>query len=317
MRPFLQRHIWAVLGITTLVLVLATIAVGAALLRKTGDADPSATSARHASQKVNAYVGLGAWVDLWDARAWRDPVGTVRDMASHGVRTLYLQTATAKTPQGIPNPTALSEFITEAHARHMSVVAWYLPGLQSSSVDFDRVIQAAEFRTGDGQKFDSVALDIESTTVKSIGVRNRNLASLSEKVRRRVGASYPLGGIIPSPVGLRKKTGFWDRFPYGTIAASYDVVLPMAYYTFHGHTSGQARADAVENMRILRAQPGCSAIPVHLIGGIAGTSSAAQVRAFARAARDTGCIGASIYDWVGTNDAKWQALAATWKSAPS
>ena len=314
MRPFLQRFIWPILGVTTLVLVVATLIAGAALLRKTGVGDFSATPAQ-AGRKLDAYTGLGAWVDLWDASAWRVPAGAVRDMASHGVRTLYIETATAKTPSGIPNPPALSEFVTQAHARHMYVVAWYLPSLKGDSVDFERVMQAVDFRTVDGQKFDSVALDIESTAVKSFDVRNRNLAALSRQVRRRVGGSYPLGGIIPSPVGLRKKTGFWDVFPYSTIAESYDVVLPMGYYTYHGHTSAQARADVAANMRILRAQRGCSRIPVHLIGGIAGLSSAAQVGAFARAARDSGCIGASIYDWAGTNDAKWRELARVWATA--
>ena len=309
MRPFLQRFIWPILGVTTLVLVALTVTAGVVLLR---DGGGLSAKRAHSSKKTDVYTGLGSWVDLWDARAWRDPAAAVDDMASHGVRTLYLETATAKTPNGIPNPSALSEFITQAHARHMYVVAWYLPNLKTGSVDFDRIVQAVEFDTSDGQKFDSVALDIESTDVKPLSTRNRNLAALSQEVRRRVGTSYPLGGIIPSPVGLRKKTGFWDAFPYATVARSYDVLLPMGYYTFHGHTAAQARSDAIANMRILRAQPGCSTIPVHLIGGIASASSVSAVRAFARAARETGCIGASVYDWAGTSDAKWRELAAVW-----
>ena len=175
-------------------------------------------------------------------------------------------------------------------------------------------MQAVEFRTDDGQMFDSFALDIESTAVKPLSKRNLALAELSARIREAVGPDYVLGGIIPSPVGLTKQTGFWDVFPYGDVAETYDVLLPMAYYTFHGHTAAQARDDALASMRILREQPGCSEVPVHLIGGIAGKSSAAEVKAFAQAARETGCIGASLYDWAGMSAARWRALSAGWKS---
>ncbi len=235
-------------------------------------------------------------------------------MASHGVRTIYIQTGNSRSSRAISNPSAMREFITEAHARDMFVVAWYLPNLRADSDDFERVVQAIEFKTADGQTFDSFALDIESTAVKPISRRNRALAELSRRIRDRVGPDYPLGGIIPSPVGLKKQTGFWDVFPYADVAETYDVLLPMAYYTFHGHTAAQARTDALASMRILRAQPGCSDVPVHLIGGIASKSTAAEVKAFARAARETGCVGASIYDWAGMSAARWRALGAGWKA---
>ena len=312
MRPLRHQFIWPVLGVTVLALLAMSLVPVIVIVQKGGGAFTAGWSPSRKEQGVDAYRGLGAWVDLWDARAWRDPAATVSDMNSHGVNTIYIETATAKSATGLVNPSALRTFITEAHARHMYVVAWYFPSMKPGSVDYGRVVQTVEFKTGDGQRFDSVALDIESSDVKPFGARNRGLAALSRMIRNRVGPSYPLGAIIPPPVGLEKKTGFWDIFPYATVAESYDVILPMAYYTYHVHTAAQTRADVIANMRLLRAQPGCSKIPVHLIGGIAGSSSSAEVRQFARAARTTGCIGASLYDWVGTNDAKWRELEAVW-----
>ncbi len=195
----------------------------------------------------------------------------------------------------------------------MFVVAWYLPNLRADSDDFERVVQAIEFKTADGQTFDSFALDIESTAVKPIADATARWLTCPANPRQ-VGPDYALGGIIPSPVGLKKQTGFWDVFPYADVAETYDVLLPMAYYTFHGQTAAQAREDAIASMRILRAQPGCSEVPVHLIGGIAGKSSAAEVKAFARAARETGSVGVSIYDWAGMSTARWRALGAGWKA---
>ena len=267
MRSFLTRYHWHVVVVIALVMVAATMAAFAP--RAEPGADSPAEQARE-NRRLEPYADTGSWVDRWDAEAWRDPAAAVADMADNGVRTIFIQTGSARSDAGIMNPSALAEFITEAHARDMFVVAWYLPTLKSGSSDYRRIVQAIDFTTPDGDKVDSFALDIESTAVKSLAKRNRNLAKLSARIRARVGPDYPLGGIIPSPVGLRKQTGFWDVFPYADVAASYDVLLPMAYYTYDASNAKEAREYALASMRILRAQPGCSEIPVHLIGGIAG-----------------------------------------------
>jgi len=309
MRTLLQRYRWWLLGGLAGLTLTAAIALAVSAGHRGGGTAPAP---QRSGAAVDSYRGLGSWVDLWDTRAWKDPAATIADMASHGVRTVYVQTGTARSASGVSNEPAMREFISEAHARQMYVVAWYLPNLKTGSVDFQRLVQAVEFRTNDGQGFDSVALDIESTAVKSISARNANLATLSRKLRSRVGTDYPLGAIIPSPVGITKQTGFWNVFPYSTVAKYYDVILPMAYYTFHGHTGTQARTDALTNMTLLRAQPGCAAVPVHLIGGVVGDSSSAEVREFTSAARESGCIGASLYDWAGTTRSQWKALTSAW-----
>jgi len=262
---------------------------------------------------LDAYQGLGSWVDIYDSRAWKFPKAAVQDMASHGVRTLYVETGNFGGSAPLNNPAALRTFITEAHANNMKVVAWYLPDMKAKSVDFERIKQAIQFTTPDGQKFDSFALDIESTAIVSDSARNRGLKNLSAKIRTLVGPSYPLGAIIPSPVGMSKKQGYWNTFPYATVAGIYDVFLPMSYYTYHGNNAKAAYADTISNVRILRAQPGCAEVPIHMIGGIAEDSSTGEVQAFVSAVRETQCFGASLYGWPGTNDPKWKALSALGK----
>jgi len=176
------------------------------------------------------------------------------------------------------------------------------------ALDYDRIAQAISFKTGDGQGFDSFALDIESTAIHKVSRRNAALATLSAKIRTLVGPSYALGAIIPSPVGIAKQTGFWNGFPYGYVASAYDVVVPMGYYTYHGKGAAAAAADVGGSLRILRQQPGCADVPVHLIGGLAGKTTPAEVGAFARAARASGCIGASLYSWSATSEGEWNAL---------
>ena len=231
-------------------------------------------------------------------------------MASHGVRTLYVETANSRSAFALKDSSALTTFIREAHAHGMKVVAWYLPDMNNGSTDYNRIAQAIGFRTSDGQEFDSFALDIESSVVKSESARNAALQALSSKIRALVGPSYALGAIIPSPTGLAKKAGYWDSFPYASIAQVYDVFVPMSYYTFHGQTASAAYADTLSNVRILRAQPGCASKPIHLIGGLAENSSTSELQSFVRAARETGCVGASFYEWAGTTSTHWKALSA-------
>lgn len=263
-----------------------------------------------AGPSIDAYRGLGTWVDIYDDRAWNDPAGAVRDMAKHGVRTLYLETANSRAPSALKDPAALATFIRTAHASKMRVVAWYLADLKSTASDQGRIASAIRFRTPDGQTFDSFALDIESDAVKDVAARNRALEELSGKLRTLAGPSYPLGAIIPSPVGMSRDFSNWSPFPYGMLARKYDVFVPMAYYTWHGKGNAAAYADALANVRILRAQPGCAKTPIHLIGGLAEESSPSEVKAFVQAGRQTGCVGASLYGWAGTNGGAWEQLKA-------
>jgi hypothetical protein len=263
-----------------------------------------------AEPTLDAYRGLGSWIDIYDDRAWNNPSAAVADMAKHGVRTLYIETSNSRSSFVLKDSAALATFIRESHSRGMRVVAWYLPDMTNLSTDYNRIAQAIQFHTSDGQKFDSFALDIESDVVKPESTRNKALASLTSKIRGLVGDSYVLGAITPSPTGLAKKGGYWDSFPYEMVAQKYDVFVPMGYYTYHGHGASLAYSDTLSNVRILRAQKGCSKTPIHLIGGIAQNSSTAEVRSFVRAVVESHCFGASLYSWPGTTSSDWEKLAA-------
>lgn len=267
-----------------------------------------------APSRLEAYRGLGSWIDIYDTRAWQDPAAAVRDMSARGVRTLFIETANFSAKTDIVYPDQLRVFISEAHARHMYVVAWYLPNMSADPLDYNRVVQAIDLTTADGQRFDSFALDIESSAVKPDALRNQGLATLSARIRDHVGPKYPLGAIIPSPYGLSLKKGSWNDFPYQAIAQTYDVFVPMDYYTYHASNAAQAYDITAACTRVIRAQPGCATIPVHMIGGIAEKSSPGEVQQFVRASRETGCIGASLYGWAGTTDPAWREMApvASW-----
>jgi hypothetical protein len=227
------------------------------------------------------------------------------------VRTLFVETANYHNPtsQTMFDRPALAEFIQAAHARKMYVVAWYLPGFKNLEKDFTRSKAAIDFRTADGQKFDSFALDIEDSSVKPASTRSERLQTLSQRIRAYVGASYPLGGIIPSPKGMTINGTYWPDFPYRTVAAIYDVLVPMGYYTYHVDGYAKVYNESLYNVRIVREQTGLPTVPIHLIAGLGDKSSGPETTAFVRATRETGVLGAGMYDWSTTDDLDWAPLA--------
>ena len=59
--------------------------------------------ALRAHPNLGPFEGVGAWIDLYDARSWARPRWTVEHLAAHGVGTIYLQTGNdARTQPIVP-----------------------------------------------------------------------------------------------------------------------------------------------------------------------------------------------------------------------
>jgi hypothetical protein len=268
-----------------------------------------ATSARRGTARLSAYRGLGTWVDLYDPADWAQPEQAVAAMATHGVRTLFLETSNYGKPYRVYRPARTARWIEAAHSAGMRIVAWYLPDLLHPRHDFRRALGAIRFRAPDGERFDSFGLDIESSLVKSIELRNARLLKLSRRLRRAAGRSYPLGAIIPSPRGMQLLPKYWTPFPYRRLARIYDVFLPMGYFSYRPKDLGGAFGYTVRNVTLIRDRTGRLNVPIHPIGGIADRVSTKQTRDFVRATRACGAIGASMYDFSTTQLEHWGWLA--------
>lgn len=258
---------------------------------------------------LEAYRGLASWVDLFEARAWRRPAKAVADMAGHGVRTLFLETSNYSQRRAIADPAGVARFIEAAHDRDMAVVAWYLPGFLDVNRDLRRSVAAIGFRTPSGEAFDSFALDIEASVVDPPSRRTKRLLALSRRIRERAGPDYPLGAVIPSPVGIELAGDYWPGFPFAKLGAIYDVFVPMGYFTYHVKGARKVHDETAENIRMIREATGEEAVPIHVIGGIADEASAAEMRAFVQAIREHGVLGASLYNWSLTREHDWAELA--------
>jgi hypothetical protein len=240
-------------------------------------------------------------------------------MARVGVRTLYLQTGNYSQPTDLVRRRALGRFVDAAHAAGLHVVAWYLPSLAHPLQDRRRALAAIRFRSAKGERFDSFALDIEASFVKPVSLRTHRLLQLSAQLRAAVGPRYRLGAIIPGEVGVRRHPRYWPRFPYRGLARFYDVFLPMAYFTdAHVHGNERARTYLATDIAAVRTRTGKRHVPIHLIGGIAGSMSAADTAGFMRAVADCAPLGYSLYEFPITSRATWKALTtpAATASAP-
>jgi len=273
----------------------------------------TAAMATSAAANLAAYRGLGSWVDIYDTYEWDHPRDTVRKMKRRGVRTLYLETGNYHSGPAIFRPQATDRFIHAAHRRGMKVVAWYLPAFTDLRTDLKRSMAAVRYRTSRNQRFDAFGLDIEAPLVHPISVRIQRMLRLSRRIRERVGSSYPLGAIVPSPYGMRKVPGYWGPvrdFPWARLARIYDVFVPMSYFTYRVQGAAKVFPYNSFNVRLIRRETSDPKVPIHLIGGIAGDSTRKEVRAYVRAGRAYGTLGGSLYAFDSSRSGHWEELAS-------
>jgi hypothetical protein len=128
-----------------------------------------------------------------------------------------------------------------------------------------------------------------------VSLRNSRLLALVSRLRTAAQARYPLGAIIPSPVGMARHPHYWPQCPYAQLARRVDVFLPMAYFSHYVQRPGDVYNYTRRVVLDIREQTGRPQIPIHAIGGLASAASAAAIRAFVQAASDCGVAGASLY----------------------
>jgi hypothetical protein len=270
---------------------------------------------------ISPYRGVGTWVDVYDYGPEFQGEGgglpavlpaSVDDMARLGVRTLYLQAAQddTRSEDTIVDRELVGRFLSRAHRQGIRVVAWYLPHFADVERDL-RHIRALERFRADGQRFDGIALDIEWTSdVEDVAARNRALIELAEESRRAV-TDVPLGAIVLEPVLTEDvNPAYWPDFPWRRLRESFDVWLPMSYWTNRSSASGwnDGFRYTRENIRRVRERLDDPAVPVHAIGGIGDTAGARDYEGFVRAAERGGAIGWSVYDYATTSSSAWPRL---------
>ncbi|HXG77452.1 MAG TPA: hypothetical protein VNJ53_12875 [Gaiellaceae bacterium] len=259
-------------------------------------------------QAADVFGGLGTWVDIYDGAVFAAPERTAARIAARGVRTVWVETANDRAPVDVVRPAELGRFVEALHARGLRVVGWYLPGHVQPSLDVRRTLAMLRFTTPAGQRFDGVALDIESTRLRNAGLRSRRAVALARRLRAE--ADLPVALVPFNPRGLERRPTTWPGFPWSELAQLADAFAPMVY------TGGALRGfDATYGyvtraLRLLRLHTGNPKVPIHVAGGVADRLGPEELAGFAAAVADDGAtIGVSLYDWQTTRPAAWRALA--------
>lgn len=286
---------------TRILLALFSVALTAAPTGTAVQNDPA--------PDLDAYRGLGAWLDIYNANLYRRPEPVLDDLVARGVRTLFLQTTNYRRRGPFQFPKAMGRILEAAHARGVRVVAWYLPDFVKLERDLRWSLAAIRYRSPSGQQFDSFGLDIESSEVEKYWVRSRRLLELSARIRAAVGPNYPLAAIIPSPRGMEIRPEYWPGFPFARLAGIYDVFMPMTYYSYRALGPRAVHEYIARSIDIIRRKSRTPELPIHVIGGIADGTNRSEALAFVRTAREYGLVGASLYDYKVTGAEDWDALA--------
>lgn len=262
--------------------------------------------ARHADPSV--FGGLGTWVDIYDGSVFAAPEPTAQRIAARGVRTVWVETSNDAAPVDVVRPAQLAAFVDALHAQGVRVVAWYLPGHVKPALDVRRSLAMVSFRTPTGGAFDGVALDIESTKLKNVGLRSQRAVALARRLKQAAGDT-PVAIIPFNPRGLEARPRTWPHFPWADLAQVADAFAPMIY------TGGALRGfDATYGyvtraLRLLRAETGNPDVPIHVVGGVANRLGPDELAGFAAAVQDDGeTIGVSLYDWLTTLPREWPVL---------
>ncbi len=289
-----------------LVLVLLVAGVAWSRARDSGPSGPVAQP-----WTLEPHEGLATWVDAfdWSKALGGDspPVGEdeIVAMAEAGIQTVYIQTSHLGVPDEVVlEKDRLESLIKAAHHHGMSVVAWYLPTLIDVDVDLERLLASADLDV------DGLAVDIEATSVKDPDERNARLIDLNTRLREAL-PDKVIGAITLSAVHLQVvNRDFWPDYPWAEIADTYDLILPMAYWTIRLPEWRDGYRYVNANIERIRDSTGDPDIPIHVIGGIADEATPEQVEGMLQAIDEhQGILGGSLYDWATSSPEQWEVLA--------
>jgi len=282
----------------SLYLILPVLLLGALL--------PTTAAASDAASRTAVFAGVGEWVDIYD-QTINDPQFVVDQAIAHGVQTIYVETSNYHSPADVMYPEQIREMISLAHANSIKVVPWYLPGYRNIALDRRRF--AAAVNVGSADPIDGLGVDIEADIVRNRQLRANRAAAMVQWLR----ATYPdlaMAGIVP-----RDALAWWRIFPYATIRANTDAMLPMCY-TSRYLTLAETTAMTAACVTTIQEQTGDPAAPVHVIAGVTDFLKPRLLVAAARGAKSAGAMGFSLYNLETTTPAGWRAIDV-WRSPTS
>jgi len=211
----------------------------------------------------------------------------------------------------------LDELIDRASAAGIRLIAWQVPR-RSTTADAAAAVAAAEYVTPSGNGFSGLSLDIEDgdNYMGNGDIAKQRMVDQIALVRDAVGPDYLVVATVMSPA-LTHWTN--ARYPFAGIATYASVMQPMEYwhhfYTskHHSYTQDEVSGACADSVSLTRQQAGRD-IPINVAGqsddlGTTGRPSPDEIGWCLAGAKGAGAIGQTFFDWRGTGDDGWSAIA--------
>lgn len=110
--------------------------------------------------------------------------------------------------------------------------------------------------------------------------------------------------MIP-PSWLERSPTRWPDFPWKTLADSYNLFMPMEYWTALGKDTKTAYNVTKQDIQKTKSLTGKA---VHIIGGLGESADGAQTASYVKACKEFGSIGGGLYDYRTTRSDVWDEL---------
>lgn len=226
--------------------------------------------------------GAGVWANIWNY-----PEGDLdaysRELELNGIKNLFIQTSRSNTP-AIKHPEKLGPLIEACHRHGVRVIAWSFAELINPSLDADKMIQAAEFISTNGEHIDAIAPNLEKN------LEPGRIEQYSKRIREKLGPNYPMIAVVYSPLNRCVEV---QRISWPLLAKYYDVIAPMIYWNSKYQKIEPYRY-TVETIQRIRELSGKPDIEIHAIGDGMGTNAAA-IKEFLQACKTAETTGLSLY----------------------
>jgi hypothetical protein len=255
------------------------------------------------SPSLALLAGLGMWLTDQVLETAPPSALIAAATASH-VTHLYVEVASSH--DGFWGGHSLATLLPVAHAAHIAVIAWVYPYLDNLPRDVDLAVQAARYVAPAGDHPDGIMADVEQNMHEPF------VRAYGQIVRARLGPKELMAITTYPP------QSYWGlRFPFSTLAHSWDVVAPQDYW--HTHTGAYSSADAAHyvtaSIQGIRRVAGLATMGIDVIGQMFdvyqsgyNSPSAAEIGGALHAATAGHVLAVSFFEWNHATPAEWQVL---------
>jgi hypothetical protein len=243
-----------------------------------------------------------------------DTNAVVQAAKKDGITHIYAEVAITR--YGVYGQKSLDRLLPVAHAAGIPVIAWIYTNLNNVTDDIRMTQQVWAYRTPTGDHADGLLMDVEEVTDTA------SVYTFGQVTRALLGPDVLFVASVFHPFAR-------PGYPYGAIAASWNVIAPMNYW--HSRQSKSYSADDVKNfvstsiqtIRAAMAASGNTPLPVEetgqtydmFSGSGAGSHepTATEIKADMQTAKDLGCTGVAWFEWQTTTQSEWSAISDfTW-----